>query len=202
MNNARKIFNFIKKIYYASMKRLGSNSLKKKIWDKEFDSGKWDYLENTNNDIIYYYLEKYANNGHILDLGCGLGNTGNEIDIYKYKHYTGIDISESAIHKSRLKLSKERTGKNEYFASDILKYVPDRKYDIILFRESIYYFLPTAVLGILERYKKYLRNNGVFIVRIHDRIKHSKIVRIIENNHNLIEKNSLAGSETVVIVFN
>src|SRR2546423_15542861 len=78
-------------------KNWGPCATKKAIWDAEFARGQWDYLEHTTGDLIYPYLEKYSNNGTVLDLGCGSSNTGNELDASKYRSYTGVDISETAI---------------------------------------------------------------------------------------------------------
>jgi predicted TPR repeat methyltransferase len=87
----------------------------------------WDYIDHTTEDVIYHYLERYSNNGSILDLVCGSGNTGNELDITKYKRYTGVDISEEAIQKAIMRTTlNHRDKQNEYFAGDILKYVPEK----------------------------------------------------------------------------
>lgn len=74
------------------LKKWGNSSTMKAIWDDELSSGEWDFLENSADDEIYHYLEKYSNNGSVLDLGCGSGNTGNEMDISKYRSYRGVDI--------------------------------------------------------------------------------------------------------------
>ena len=47
----------------------GPTSIKKKMWDKDFSSGKWDFIDNTSGDCVYSHLEKYAQGGDILDLG-------------------------------------------------------------------------------------------------------------------------------------
>ena len=57
----------------------GPSIVKKRIWDKEFLGTKWDFIDNTAGDCVYPYLEEYAHNGNILDLGCGPGNTANEL---------------------------------------------------------------------------------------------------------------------------
>src|SRR2546428_13670880 len=90
------------------LKRWGKTSTKKSIGDEEFSSGQWDRLENTSDDPIYLFLEKYCSNGSILDLGCGSGNTGNEIDASKYGSYTGVDISKSAIQRALARSENNR----------------------------------------------------------------------------------------------
>ena len=78
----------------------GPSGIKKRLWDKEFSSTKWNFIDNTMGDCVYPFLEKYANNGNILDLGCGPGNTANELAASAYKTYIGVDISEAALEKA------------------------------------------------------------------------------------------------------
>ena len=78
----------------------GPSGIKKRLWDKEFSGTKWDFIDNTVGDCVYPYLEKYARNGNILDLGCGPGNTANELAASVYQSYIGVDISEAALAKA------------------------------------------------------------------------------------------------------
>ena len=165
-----------------TLKRWGNTSIQKTIWDQEFVNGQWDYLDHTQNDSIYHFLQKYSNNGSILDLGCGSGNTGNEMDISKYDNYTGVDISESAIERALTRSRiNGRQDKNEYVCDDISKYEPRKRYDIILFRESIYYLPKFKIKRVLNRYDDYLKETGVFIVRMCDQKRYRSIVRLIKN---------------------
>jgi SAM-dependent methyltransferase len=146
----------------------GPSSIKKRIWDKEFSGDKWDFIDNTVGDCVYPYLERYAHNGNILDLGCGPGNTANELAADVYQTYIGVDISGAALAKA-LKRSHEndRAGKNSFVNSDFLGYQPTHEFDIILFRESLYHVPYGQVLPILRKFSKHLKNTGVFIVRLH-----------------------------------
>lgn len=194
--------NKIIRVIHAIQKKWGNIYTKKSIWDTEFSSGQWDYLEDTREDFIYHYLEKFCNNGFILDLGCGSGNTGNEININKYQHYTGVDISEQAIQKAILRSKQNnRNDKNEYFIADILKYIPEKQYDIILFRESISYIPRYQVKGMLDRYSNFLKQNGVIIVRIYNRKKYRFIIKLIEKNYTIFEKCSASNTNAIIIIF-
>jgi SAM-dependent methyltransferase len=146
----------------------GPSSLKKRIWDKDFSGDKWNFIDNTVGDCVYPHLEKYARNGNILDLGCGPGNTANELSSGVYQTYTGVDISEVALAKA-VKRTQEtgRTDKNSFVCSDFLGYSPTKEFDIILFRESLYHVPYGQVLKILEKYSKHLKKSGVFIVRLY-----------------------------------
>ena len=183
------------------LKRWGSTSTKKTIWDEEFAIGQWDYIDHTRDDVIYLFLDKYSNNGSILDLGCGSGNTGNEIDVSKYESYTGVDISENAIQRALIRSkNNHRQDKNEYVCDDISLYVPSKRYDIILFRESIFYLPKTKIKDVLKGYSYYLKEKGVFIVRMCDRKKYESIIRLIEKYYHVLER-SPADDANIILVF-
>ena len=103
-----------------------------------------------------------------MDLGCGPGNTANELAANVYQSYIGVDISEAALAKA-VKRSKEngRETKNSFVNSDFLSYDPSRNFDIILFRESMYHVPFGQVLPILNKFSKNLKSTGVFIVRLY-----------------------------------
>ena len=146
----------------------GPSGIKKKLWDKEFSSTKWDFIDNTAGDCVYPFLEKYANHGDILDLGCGPGNTANELAADAYQSYIGVDISEAALAKATKRTQENgRAGKNSFVNSDFLGYNPPQDFDIILFRESLYHVPYGQVLPILKKFSKNLKSTGVFIVRLY-----------------------------------
>jgi SAM-dependent methyltransferase len=182
------------------IKKWGNSSTRKAIWDEEFSSGQWDFLENTTDDEIYHYLEKYSNNGSILDLGCGSGNTGNEMDVSRYDRYTGVDISEHANQRALERSVNNRRGeKNEYVCADISQYTPEGKYNIILFRESIFYIPKFRIRNVLDRYSSYLKESGVFIVRMTDRKKYASIVRLIERNYQVVDSSPTDDADIILV---
>jgi SAM-dependent methyltransferase len=199
MQIAEKLSNKLRFLLQA----YGTNRLKKSLWDAEFARGHWDHLDATPEDCVYPILAKYANKGHILDLGCGSGNTGNELEESAYSEYVGVDISEVAINKAgKRTLETGREGKNHYFRSDICGFVPAQRFDVILFRESIYYIRRARIREELERYSNYLKERGVFAVRlfsVHGRKK--RIVEVIERNFDIVEKLRPDPPGTLIIVF-
>jgi len=183
------------------LKKYGRPSTAKAIWDEEFARGQWEYLEDTSKDIIYGFLEKYANKGSILDLGCGSGNTGNELAVTVYSKYTGVDISEVAIQRAVARSIKNgRQGRNEYVCNDIASFSPRMRYDVILFRESIFYIPLSRIKAALNRYSRFLTENGVFIVRMCDRKKYSGIVQLIQTNYQVLDM-SPSNESNVILVF-
>jgi SAM-dependent methyltransferase len=149
------------------LKRYGPSKIKMVLWNQEFSGTHWDFIDNTLGDCVYPHLEKYSREGDILDLGCGPGNTANELPAYAYTNYVGIDISEAALVKARKRTEANgRTGKNTFACSDFLAYRPTQLFDVILFRESMYHVPLKKVKSTLDYFSPYLKNGGVFIVRM------------------------------------
>jgi SAM-dependent methyltransferase len=149
------------------LKSYGPSSVKKRLWDEEFSGGKWNFIDETAGDCVYPYLEKYAKKGSVLDLGCGPGNTANELKAAAYAKYVGVDVSEAALDKARTRSRVNgRDTKNQFAQGDFLKYVPTQQFDVILFRESMYHVPVGKVKWVLDRFAEYLAPRGVFIVRM------------------------------------
>jgi SAM-dependent methyltransferase len=180
----------------------GSPWVKRRLWNKEFSQGRWDSLDATPGDCVYRYVEKYSQDGDILDLGCGSGNTGNELNGSTYRSYTGVDISDIAIQKAIARSAKNgRSAKNRYLQSDITTYLPHGVYRVILFRESLNYIPRTNINGMLKRFRKHLDERGVFVVRLYDRNKYKEILAMIRANFHVLEEFSCKDLSTAVLVF-
>ena len=193
----------IRNVSRGLIQRYGPESMKRVLWNSEFAGGRWSCLDDTSGDCVYPYVEKYARNGSVLDLGCGSGNTGVELNVAAYQQYVGVDISDAAIDQAkRRNEADQRADKNSYFQSDILSYVPTQQYDVVLLREVIYYIAPSKVKNMLERYANFLRPKGVFIVRTAETIGNAKpMMDIIENDFEVVEKYQSGRTGTAVIVF-
>jgi 2-polyprenyl-6-hydroxyphenyl methylase/3-demethylubiquinone-9 3-methyltransferase len=158
--------------------------------DKEYATGKWDHCEDTSGAWVYGFIEKYARGGSILDLGCGAGNTGNELNGTTYRDYSGIDVSEVAVRKATQRSAASgRADKNRYIQSDILTYVPKQSHDLILFRESIYDIPQSMMKSMLDHYARHLTPGGVFVAYLSrdGTSQVREIVKWIEDNYRVIE---------------
>jgi SAM-dependent methyltransferase len=185
MNIAKRSGDLI----FSFLKIYGPSSLKNLLWDKEFSGSKWDFIDNTVGDCVYPFLEKFAQNGSILDLGCGPGNTANELSADVYRMYVGVDISEAALAKAKKRTQEnDRTAKNSFVKSDFLGYTPTKEFNIILFRESRYHVPYGQVLEILDKYSKHLKSGGVFIVRLYAGDHSGKIKNRVASKIDLIKR--------------
>ena len=196
------LINKCRNVFRRILQSWGSAWMKRRMWNREFSEGRWDSLAETPSDCVYQYVEKYSQDGDVLDLGCGSGNTGNELDCSAYQFYTGVDISDVAIQKAiaRSELNGRST-KNRYFQSDITTYDPQGTYRVILFRESLNYVPHMNINGMLQRYQKYLDERGVFIVRLYDPQKYKAILDAIRANFHVLEEYLPEDLSVVVVVF-
>lgn len=191
------------------IKRYGPSRIKMILWDQEFSGTHWDFIDDTAGDCVYGPLEKHLRNGSILDLGCGPGNTANELAASAYSTYVGVDISEAALAKARKRTEENgRTGKNSFACSDFLGYRPNQKFDVILFRESMYHVPLGKVKPILSHFSKHLKDDAVFVVRMNisdgqggQKHRLAAIVDVIEAEFDVVETNQYGASGPTVIVF-
>ncbi len=199
MNIQRKARN----VFRALVQSYGSERAKRRQWDDEYASGRWNYLDEIGELSVRSTVEKYASNGSILDLGCGSAASSNELNPAAYSTYTGVDISDVAVEMARARAQEAgRADQNEYCQSDILMYEPTRRYDIILFGDSIYYVPFRRIATMLKRYSQYLTPEGVFIARLCDVSgTHRQIVETIESHSKIIEKHVGGEMKTCIIVF-
>jgi predicted TPR repeat methyltransferase len=182
----------------------GSLKVKSALWNAEFASGHWDSLEKTSGDCVYPWVEKYAVHGSILDLGCGSGSTGVELALDSYRDYTGVDISDVALANAEERSQEAgRAQKNRFDKSDFSSYTPGGKYNVILFRESIYYVPQRKVKPMLDGYAGHLAASGVFIVRLFDgdSDRSRQLVKMFENDFNVLERYTHPDSPALIVIF-
>jgi SAM-dependent methyltransferase len=195
----------------SGLKSYGPSNIKRLLWDAEYARDKWQFADNTLGDCVYSHLEKYAANGSILDLGCGSGNTPTELAASAYRQYVGADISEVCLTKAaRRTQAIGRADKNHFVLGDFLSYVPSQRFDVILFRESMYHVPISKIKPLLERYSKYLSDSGVFVVRMGTsdsdgttKSRPTMMIRVIESEFDVVEKGQYEkfGKKATVIVF-
>src|SRR5262245_37172867 len=194
----------IRKMVGGLGRRWGTEGIKRSMWDREYAGGRWEHCDETPGALIYEYVYRHCRNCSVLDLGCGSGNTGNELDVDRYGTYTGMDVSEVAVQKAAARSATNgRARKNRYLPGDILNFSPSERYDVILFRESIYYVPVTKIGPTLERYAQHLTERGVFVVLASGTkaTRSQKILALIEEHFQILEKESPKGAGDFIAVF-
>lgn len=129
-------------------------------WDEEYRSHMWDYLsditEYARYSVVYGYIRKFIADEGILDMGCGAGILYDMLLEGEKSNYTGVDLSEEAV-----KIASSKTSKDIFHCADINHYVPHKRYDVIVFNESLQY-VPNTPSKLLE-YARHLSPEGVII---------------------------------------
>jgi 2-polyprenyl-3-methyl-5-hydroxy-6-metoxy-1,4-benzoquinol methylase len=192
-----RIKNFVR----ARKQLWAPAEVKKALWDEEYFTGRWDHCENTRDDPVYPVLATYSAHGSILDLGCGQGNTGSELPAESYSNYTGVDVSEVAIQRARARAQASgRADKNSYSQADILAYTPSQKYDVILFRESLYYLPSGKIVPLLQRLSAALKPRGVFIATFYSAKNSRKVIQQLENYLDVVENISTPSGAVILVL--
>ncbi|EPY13414.1 class I SAM-dependent methyltransferase [Paenibacillus alvei] len=142
----------------------------------EFASGHWTRVFSSFNEVPRYsvvggYIQAYNSNADILDLACGQGTLLTHIR--NFQSYIGVDYSEEGL-KLALELTSEKCS---FIRADIESFTTERKFDLIIMNECLYYF--DDPMNILEKYQQYLQREGAFILSLHVREASLKIMESI-----------------------
>jgi SAM-dependent methyltransferase len=195
------LFSRIRNKLRAVTQSRGTPSMKRALWNKEFASGGWNHIAETQGDFVYAVIARYMGGGALVDLGCGIGATGNELPAGSYRHYTGVDISDVALAQARANAEKlGRASIHRYVQADIETFLPAEPADIILLRECLYYIPKGRVPAMLTRLATRLKPEGVVLVRLFDRDAYAEYVQIIKDTLALVEEVHAPDSKAVTLV--
>jgi len=127
-------FTKIKGFHYF-LTRHGSAYIKQICFNEKFSSGEWHFQCKPGNELATI-VERKANKGKILLLGCGSATLCQVLPEDCYESILGIDISTVAI-EAACKHSKRNM---KFITADIVSYKYKDSYNVILFSESIYWY--------------------------------------------------------------
>ncbi len=148
-------------------------------WNYQYEKGKWEFLKQPDEDerfqTVIRFIEQYKLGGNLLEIGCGEALLQQKINSNHYAHFTGIDVSDIAIENA----NRYKNSKTAYWVADMETYVPSHLMDAIIFTESIYYSKNPAKL--LQRYRQFLKSEGIFIISIFDFKYSTKVWQQIES---------------------
>ena len=138
----------------------GDTPIPKTMWEQQYEIGHWNFLHTLGElgrfSVVVGYLHELRPDSAVLDIGCGEGLLFKRMQPRGCSRYLGIDISAAAIDKARA------VGTGPFICTDAEYFVPSDTYDVIIFNESLYYFLdPVATV---VRYSSALRPDGILFV--------------------------------------
>lgn len=139
-------------------------------WEEEYLRGDWDKfdddpLERKRQAMIGSFCRDFYPPGKILDVGCGFGTLVDFLNPAQVKNYLGLDVSEEAIKRAKLK----RLANFKSVAWD--KFKAQNKFDIIVFNEIIYYL---DTIKTLKKSLKLLNSDGLVIISLSYRDKNER----------------------------
>jgi len=176
--------------------RFGPKWLRSKAFDAKYARGDWKFKANKNTEFQAQIL-KYLNKGDLLIMGCGGASILEGIQPEELSSALGIDLSQEAIRLA----AKYSSEKIHFLQADMLTFIPQKKYDVILFSESLNYIPSEPANGLLIRLSDYLKPNGVFIVTFSESKRYKNYIDMIASTFQLTEDRNFSNSSRHVQVF-
>ncbi len=140
--------------------------IRKLKWELEYLIGTWKFLDSSMEaaryEVIIGFMKQYCHAmPSILEMGCGEGLLQSKMKDFEYSSVTGVDLSNIAIRKAIARKFNHST----YQVANMDSWTSDKKFDVIIFNESIYFSKdPVALMG---KYSQWLRDDGRMIVSIY-----------------------------------
>jgi SAM-dependent methyltransferase len=148
------------------IRRVFGGWVRRYKWDREYASGKWEYLwedqlEEDRFNAVADLANRYCRRGKIIEIGCGTGLLQAKIAVGAYAKYVGMDISRVAIARTR------PSEKVSFICADMETFIPPERFDLIIFNESLYY--SKYPLALLARYTSFLTPEGLLLIALFDK---------------------------------
>lgn len=133
------------------------------------------------------------NKGHVLDLGCGIGQF-TDYWLANGFQVTSADISVNALHAL-----KERTPAAAAIELDMSQPLPflDRTFDVVFANLSIHYFDKKTTLALSGEIHRILKPDGLFIGSVNSSIAYE----IVKNEATVLEDNYYRIGERSIRLF-
>jgi len=151
-------------------------------WNAEFRSGHWQSLKSraglARYGTIAGFCRHFAPGGSVLDVGCGEGLLLDHL--HGYSKYLGVDVSDEAVNRARL----EPRANASFVQGDACEYVPDSRFNVIVFNECLFYF--EDPLGVMQRYQRILEPSGVMIASIYVMGLDRRVWSMIESAYRIL----------------
>jgi 2-polyprenyl-3-methyl-5-hydroxy-6-metoxy-1,4-benzoquinol methylase len=132
-------------------------------WDLRFKNG-WSYLENIEElprfSIIAGYVRFLKTNPDVLEMGCAEGVQAARTGKDAYCSWLGTDVSPTATDSANQRFGDEKT---TFAPADMNDFETDKKFDLIIINEAIYYLTPIKE-KMLNKYIPMLKPDGMMII--------------------------------------
>lgn len=170
-NTAWKLRHLVFGSFIAAFRARRGRGVSKpqQVWEEEFRSGSWDFLESmeerSHHMVVLGYVLGVGDNKSVLDVGCATGGLLHLARKFQLSQYTGIDIAPTAIESARERFRDTNIRFPVVFeVADFESFVPSRRYDVIIFNETLSYTRDPVAL--VTRFRDFLTPDGVFLVSL------------------------------------
>jgi 2-polyprenyl-6-hydroxyphenyl methylase/3-demethylubiquinone-9 3-methyltransferase len=178
--------------------RRGDVPVSKERWEEEYAGGKWELMrafdELARYSVIAGYLHHLHPRGSVLDVGSGEGLLCDHLRPWGYSRFHGVDLSEAAIAQAAPR-GDERT---TFSAADAERYLPEGRFDAIVFNECVYYFQDP--IGTVQRYRAHLEPGGSLIISMFRGRRAETIAKRLREALTLVEETAITNRKGTWVV--
>jgi 2-polyprenyl-3-methyl-5-hydroxy-6-metoxy-1,4-benzoquinol methylase len=175
--------------------RFGGPTLRGLAFDEKFRSGEWDFASGPSSELVQI-VERYAQGGDILMLGCGTASIAGALQSDRFATFLGVDLSREAITRA----SQHSNHRIRFQVGNMVRFVSDRKYQVILFSEALYYAHCWQRRPLLVRATRMLTPQGHIIVTIAQPERFAGILRMMRRHFEVAEDRAFVGSPRHLMV--
>jgi trans-aconitate methyltransferase len=141
--------------------RMGGRTLRRWSFDEKFRTGEWSFGSAPASELVRT-VERYADGGDILMLGCGTGSIGRALDPNFFDSFLGVDLSPEAISRA----NQTANHKIRFQVGDMIEFTSPQPFNVILFSESLYYIKPWQRRKLMSRAAGMLAPAGRLIITV------------------------------------
>jgi SAM-dependent methyltransferase len=190
---AKKILG-MRGIHYL-VTRFGWKGLRRLSFDEKFRKGDWIF--NGENPDLVQLVESYSGKGHILALGCGTASIAGVLNPESFQSFLGVDLSTEAISLA----GKHANEKIRFECGDMLQFQCPRKYNVILFPNSLNYAERLSRKKLLRTLSLSLAPGGRIIVSLAQPARYEGIINMIREEFSVEVDRDLQSAGGRVLVF-
>lgn len=176
-------------------------------WETTYSIGQWEFLQSRNQRPRHYTIaglihDRFPRRVNVLDVGCGYGTLYALLNRQAVS-YTGIDLAAAAIAEC-LKTFRGDT-RCAFHTASFESFKPDRKFDVVVLNEVLYYFPLGAVEDAIHRARELLTDQGILIISMNRNFKAAwiwrKLGRFMGAEQSIRVRNMSTGSYWTVNVY-
>lgn len=135
-------------------------------WEQEYQNGQWQFLygrsESSRYAVVADLIRRHPGPISLLDIGGGEGVILRYLELENVRRYVALDIAQTALDRIVPKRPQDRC-----ICSSLEAYVPDEKFDVVLFGEVLYYLHDPVQQ--LRKFESSLNDDGFFVVSMHQK---------------------------------